>query len=421
MGRRLFVVILIIIMLGPLVGTTSATPSALFVCILVHSSISDQISLEITRYVADLKAEGLDSHVVIWDKGDHLAVRAFLQNEYSKGMIGALLVGDVPYALWENLGVDDYPPRIFDDFYMDLDGAYEDTNNNNIYDKSPYWPPPPPEQPTLEIWVGRLHTSNMDIDEVSLLKKYFDKNHLYRTGHLTLPFRALNYYDDTSETLPEDFLRECAYKIDECMSMVFTDRTVVWDPLVTTASDYLEHLKGSFTLIRLGVHGSPTSHHFREPGGKWSIVSSSDIRSIDPKAFFFNLMACSNGRFIDRDYIAGWYVFGSTYGLAAIAAGGVSGGESRDDGDFYKLFRDQNLGSAFKYYKTRNGIDSFNPLWSFMIIGDPTLRLLPPSPPPPVGGLEAPTNPLTLLAPWIFLALATSLGTIAAAKRKRKH
>jgi hypothetical protein len=40
--------------------------------------------------------------------------------------------------------------------------------------------------------------------------------------------------------------------------------------------------------------------------------------------------------------------------------------------------------------------------------------------PQPVGGFETPINTLTLLAPWIFLGLATSLGAIVAAKRKRK-
>jgi hypothetical protein len=41
--------------------------------------------------------------------------------------------------------------------------------------------------------------------------------------------------------------------------------------------------------------------------------------------------------------------------------------------------------------------------------------------PQPVGGFEAPINTLTLLAPWILLGLATSLGAIVAAKRKRKY
>lgn len=39
---------------------------------------------------------------------------------------------------------------------------------------------------------------------------------------------------------------------------------------------------------------------------------------------------------------------------------------------------------------------------------------------PPVGGFEAPLNTLAMLAPWLLLALATSLGAIVAAKRKRK-
>jgi len=39
----------------------------------------------------------------------------------------------------------------------------------------------------------------------------------------------------------------------------------------------------------------------------------------------------------------------------------------------------------------------------------------------PVGGFEAPLNTLAMLAPWILLGLATSLGAVVAAKRKRKY
>jgi hypothetical protein len=47
-----------------------------------------------------------------------------------------------------------------------------------------------------------------------------------------------------------------------------------------------------------------------------------------------------------------------------------------------------------------------------------TIRLTPLT--TPVGGFEAPLNTLAMLAPWIVLALAASVGAIVAAKRKRK-
>jgi len=52
---------------------------------------------------------------------------------------------------------------------------------------------------------------------------------------------------------------------------------------------------------------------------------------------------------------------------------------------------------------------------------DLMIRAIVEPPELPVGGLEAPINTLALLAPWIIMILATSFGTILAAKRKRKH
>ncbi len=50
-----------------------------------------------------------------------------------------------------------------------------------------------------------------------------------------------------------------------------------------------------------------------------------------------------------------------------------------------------------------------------------TIRLMPEGQPPPVGGFEAPPNILALMAPWIFLGLAISVGAIALARRKMKY
>ncbi|MBX5328628.1 MAG: carboxypeptidase-like regulatory domain-containing protein [Candidatus Bathyarchaeota archaeon] len=50
-----------------------------------------------------------------------------------------------------------------------------------------------------------------------------------------------------------------------------------------------------------------------------------------------------------------------------------------------------------------------------------TIRLVPEGPPQPVGGYEVPPNILTLIAPWIFLGFAISVGTIAVARRKMKY
>lgn len=418
MKHKLFVPILVAVMLGPLVGTTYATPSAPFICVLVHSSISNQTSAEIDRYVNDLWTEGLDAHVVVWDRGDDcLAVRTLLQNEYYKGMIGVLLVGDIPIAWYEfdypSPWAPNWPPEHvefpMDLFYMDLDGNWVDSDNDGKYDLHSGNRVP-------EIWVGRLKASNMAIDEISLLKNYFDKNHHYRTGTLVLPYKALIYIDD-DWTEPWQISL-----IDAAVGTLFADRTLVTDPYATTATDYLTHLQQHFYLVHVKVHGLSSGHYFKTPDFPgYDIVSSLDIKSVDPEAFFYVLESCYNAKYTEEDYIAGWYIFGATYGLLAV--GSTKECSMIWEPDFYNRLKQQNFGYAFQAGLTdaiEGRIDAPE-FYGDVIIGDPTLRPLPPSQPPPVGGLEVPTNMVALYAPWTFLVVATSFGVIISAKLKRKH
>ena len=52
--------------------------------------------------------------------------------------------------------------------------------------------------------------------------------------------------------------------------------------------------------------------------GDW--VFSETIQEIDPPVLFYNLFSCGPGRFTDENYLAGSYIFNTTYGLAVVAS-----------------------------------------------------------------------------------------------------
>jgi hypothetical protein len=174
-----------------------------------------------------------------------------------------------------------------------------------------------------EIWIGRLTAGNLTfgIDEIALVNNYFAKNRAYRTGELALPARALVYVDD-----------DWAYGADsqgQVMSLLFPDTTVISDRDITRAKDYGGHLADYYAWIHLLAHSTAHAHYFtyHEDGvSRSSLIYNDSIYEIDPHAFFYNLFACGAGRFIEPDYIAGWYVFADSYGLVALGSttsGGV--------------------------------------------------------------------------------------------------
>lgn len=211
--------------------------------------------------------------------------------------------------------------------------------------------------------------------EISLLQNYFSKNRSYRRGLLRLPDRGLIYIDD--------FWGSLAQQYDSAMSQLFLNRTVVPDRSNTNPKDYLSRLREDWALVQIFVHGGSTQHEFYMNNvQKEGTVTWSDIRGTDPHGFFYVLSSCWTGRYIEPNYIAGWYVFAKTYGLAAIAP--TKPGDMQEFQKFYSTLRNENLGTAFRDWladRIRNE-ESGNTytskyFYSFTILGDPTLFALP--------------------------------------------
>jgi hypothetical protein len=152
---------------------------------------SGLIAQKLNRYVSDIVKQGYQPAVTEDSFEDAAALRSYLASQYASGGLGgAILIGDLPIAMYEYDG-ERFPCDLY---FQDLDGVWEDSDNDSYLDKHTGDVIP-------EIWIGRLLTSKLTSlhegrTEASLLNDYFDKNHAYRTGQLSITPRGLVYVDD---------------------------------------------------------------------------------------------------------------------------------------------------------------------------------------------------------------------------------
>jgi len=333
------------------------------VYVLVNSAIYSGIEGSLARYADDVEKTGLSVVIYSGTWGTPTDIRSLLQAG-QPDLVGALLIGDMPVAWYEidnDFGTYGYTNFPIDLFYMDLNGTWTDSDNNGIYDNHTGHVAP-------EIWVGRLYASSLTGDETLLLQNYFDKNHRYRTLSLSLPNRALVYVDDDWNYSADGWNSD--------VGLLYENRTLVKDLATTAAEDYKNRLTQSYEHIFLAAHSSPDLHQFTTGYflgiPLYDYVYSSDIRNIDPHTLFYNLFACSNARYIENDYMAGWYIFADTYGLAAV--GSTKTGSMLGFQYFYDpLSQDKNFGEAFKEWFAIQGITHQSWHYGMVLLGDPTL------------------------------------------------
>jgi len=107
--------------------------------------------------------------------------------------------------------------------------------------------------------------------------------------------------------------------------------------------------------------------------GDW--VLSQDIQDRDPPVLFYNLFACGPGRFTDENYLAGSYIFHTTYGLITVASS--KSGSMLNFQDFTQpLSEGKSIGEAFReWFDTQAPYQQWEKEWYYgmVLLGDPTL------------------------------------------------
>lgn len=212
--------------------------------ILVDETIYPAIETRLIQYIDDLVIEEYWVVLQQVSGGTPEDIKAWIQEQYDLGIRGVLLIGDVT-AAWAEVSGDQFPSDLF---YMDLDGSWQDTNLDGVYeiheagtgDMGP------------EVYVCRIYTSTLAYDtEANMINDYFSKVHSYRAGELTQPWRGLEYVE-------EDW-----FDMDVALDLLYAANVTRYDyGFFTTADDYLNQMDLGQHFVQVCVHSYSGGHYF---------------------------------------------------------------------------------------------------------------------------------------------------------------
>ena len=343
--------------------------------ILVNTALYEEIQSSLEQFVSDLESEGYSVRIDTVSGGTPADIRSHLNLLLDQGLVGAIFIGNLPFA-WYHMDepgwgmTEEFP---IDYYFMDLDGNWSDSNGDGFLDEHSGDREP-------EIWVGRLYADALTMSaEKRAIERYFQKNHAYRTGNLTLPDRALSLIDD-----------DWIYWYDTVsLDLIFDTVDVLTNPYATTAEEYRNRLREGYSFVHIASHSSPWGHTFK-PLNYGGTYFNFEIFPLNPRAFFYNLFSCSATRFVENDDIGNSYLYYSDYGLLVVGStktGAMYGYYE----DFYgPLASGRTFGDAFKHWMTLHA--EGDPGWNYglCLLGDPTLTIIHSRASSPLGSAHAP-------------------------------
>ncbi|MCP4331522.1 MAG: hypothetical protein GY785_02610 [Gammaproteobacteria bacterium] len=184
--------------------------------VIVDETIAEALAPRLDRFMLDLTGDGfrvVRHEVPRGNNKDRVAnlraarkIRAWIQGQYNTAHYlphALILIGHVPIVTSGNSRPDGHAPRDAetDLFYADTNAVWRDDGKGIlIHNTIP--------SDHIEMQVGRIDFSKLPEpfdDEVSLLKRYFDKNHHWRHGRLGDLRQA--YGDSTHLFVEHDALR----------------------------------------------------------------------------------------------------------------------------------------------------------------------------------------------------------------------
>ncbi|MBN2379523.1 T9SS type A sorting domain-containing protein [candidate division WOR-3 bacterium] len=364
-----------------------ASPKGL-IAVVVEEGLETTLSYELNQYVEDLKDQGYDVEMSIYSTaGTADELRLYLGDRLHQGLLGAVFVGELPVAwfqmncLWngynEPPSYEEFPCDLY---FCDLDGTWSDDSTrpycsgfpleegpDGIYDSHS-------GDRTPEIWVSRIDASNISVgDPITLYRDYFARVHDYRTGTLTLVSKGLFFIDqDWSQS--ESFY-------NQRMNLITEYYDEIRDTMIANAGTYKNLLGQKGLYLTVCVHSSPWCHYFHDAnGGDDCQVRYYDIDSIEPGYAFYNLFACSNCRWVEKNCMGSIYQF-SGNGLGVV--GSAKTGSMLYFSKFnIELSRGKNWGEAFKewtrYWLTDLGYEYSTNDWfmGMCLLGDASLDLI---------------------------------------------
>jgi hypothetical protein len=361
------------------------------VAVIVENSLYGWIRTPTQQYCQDLVGSGYDVILYTEDIATVSDLKGLFLNWYvNEGLVGAVLIGRLPYAEFHHDSTSVFSAETFicDLYLMDLDGTWSDSNpSDGIFDHhsaSLHGDIDP------EIFVGRIdpYCLSWIANPAETVTAYLSKLHQYRTGNLERKHRAVAFVDDDWCSWGEQWARGIA--------AAYPDISYEGNPDLTTGAGWLNVLGQNHAWVHLCAHSSPTAHHFKP----WAqgLVTSTDIKEAAPKISFYNLYCCKGAKWTTQDNLAVTYLFSSNYSVAII--GSTKSGGMMDNSHFYTpLGQNSSIGESLVNWFSKSlneegeaGSAFLEWYYGMTIVGDPFLRInYDCRAPPPL--LTSPTHP----------------------------
>ncbi len=348
------------------------------IAIIVQDSLYPDVSMAVAQYRQDLNSSGYNTLLYADPIETHEELKGNLTHWYaSEGLVGAVLIGSLPYAQFYHNATSGFPAETFicDLYLMDLDGTWSDDNPaDGIFDGHSA---APDADIYPEIFVSRIDPSCLTwgSGDANHVNTYLSRAHSYRNGGVKRQRRALVYIDD-------DWARSKGEQWNNDVGLVYSNRTFVSLPTWTNATDWLENrLLQDYQWTHISVHGASSAQYFGPGGFGDGFLFSSHIREVPPSFNFYNLFVCSGAKWTARDNLATTYTFSGNYSLAVI--GSTKTGGMMDCEYFYSpLSKNETLGESLVHWfsnvlnsDSTAGSKYLEWYYGLTIIGDPLLTI----------------------------------------------
>ena len=214
------------------------------VSILIDDDLYGDITAAVSQYIFDLELEEHSVFLETVSGGTPEEIKDWITQRYNSGCQSFVFIGDIT-AAWAEVSGSVFPCDLF---YMDLDGNWEDSDLDGIYEKHTAGN----GDVGPELYVGRIYAHSLTYDtEANMVNDYLAKAHAYRIGKLTQPWRGLEYID-------EDW-----YSMDVCLNRIYEDNVTHYDNgYFTTGEDYLDQMDLGQHFVQVCAHSYSGGHHF---------------------------------------------------------------------------------------------------------------------------------------------------------------
>ena len=334
------------------------------ILVFVTSYIMSALEIEIAIYSSTLSAIGYDRVVMEVSGGTVEDLKSQILSFWNNGynITGAVLIGDLPVAWYHHEGgshgATDFPCDLF---LMDLDGKWNDSNGDGLYDGHTDGA----GDTAPEIYVGRISAANMPGDEISITKKYLQKIQEYWLGDLYRTHYGLTYTEKDWKSSDD---------IKYGMGYAYDTYDAIWYPSVNR-DDYIKNRisNASYEFIQLACHSWSEGHKFTKGG----LAYSGDIRSAKPQALFYNLFSCGATRFTDYNCVGNAYILDTNSPSLAVVGSAKSGSMLNFKNFYEPMGNGDSFGKAFQRWFEKEApysSDDISWFYGMNILGDPTVE-----------------------------------------------